>query len=429
MTLRLFLLLSLVLLNTLLTAQVGINSDNSLPDPSAGLDVKFTDKGLLPPRMTFDQRNSIQSPAEGLMVFCTNCSSDGNCSNCGLEGLGALTVFQGGKWVNLIWDCPQPNPPTPGNHIAGVNQITWNWNTMPISLSYKWNTSDNYFTATEMGNDTTITETGLNSWTTYTRYVWAYNDCDYSGKSKLSKTTLPAPFSPAPSAGVHVATNCQIIWSWSPVYGATNYRWNTVNDYVTSIDIGTGTTKTEIAGGNIPITRYLWAQNGTSGLSEATILTCQSVGPLCVGQNYGGGVIFYIDGSGQHGLISATSDQSTGTFWGCKGNSISTSTAIGAGQANSTAIINNCCEQGIAARICNDLVLNGYDDWFLPSKDELILMYGQRSNIGGFASTWYWSSSEVNSNDAYVIALFGLGSASGDSKYYNGYRVRAIRAF
>jgi len=46
-------------------AQVGINTDNSTPDPSAMLDVKSTTSGMLVPRMTVDQRNAIVSPAEG----------------------------------------------------------------------------------------------------------------------------------------------------------------------------------------------------------------------------------------------------------------------------------------------------------------------------------------------------------------------------
>ncbi|MEI7727780.1 MAG: hypothetical protein WCK09_21925 [Bacteroidota bacterium] len=49
--------------------QVGINTDNSSPDPSAGLDVKFNNKGFLPPRMNSIQRNAIVSPAAGLMIF------------------------------------------------------------------------------------------------------------------------------------------------------------------------------------------------------------------------------------------------------------------------------------------------------------------------------------------------------------------------
>jgi hypothetical protein len=149
---------------------------------------------------------------------------------------------------------------------------------------------------------------------------------------------------------------------------------------------------------------------------------------FAVGQTYGGGVIFYLDGTGQHGLISATSDQSTGTQWGCYGATIGgTSTAIGTGQANTTAIVNGCGTAGIAARICNDLVLNGYSDWFLPSKDELNQMYAQKTAIGGFATNYYWSSSEYSSFYAWY-QYFTNGGQNASSKG-NGSYVRAVRAF
>ena len=50
-------------------AQVGINANGDNPDASAILDVKSTEKGLLIPRMSTTQRTSINSPANGLMVF------------------------------------------------------------------------------------------------------------------------------------------------------------------------------------------------------------------------------------------------------------------------------------------------------------------------------------------------------------------------
>ncbi|MFZ4522348.1 MAG: DUF1566 domain-containing protein [Bacteroidales bacterium] len=148
-----------------------------------------------------------------------------------------------------------------------------------------------------------------------------------------------------------------------------------------------------------------------------------------VGQNRLGGVIFYIDGTGQHGLISATSDQSAGAQWGCYGTLIGgTSTAMGTGRTNTTRIVSLCSEAGRAARICDDLVLGGYSDWFLPSKDELNQMYLQKAIIGGFADYYYWSSSEFNEYYA-SYQLFSNGSQTVSSYRWSSYYVRAIRAF
>ena len=122
-----------------------------------------------------------------------------------------------------------------------------------------------------------------------------------------------------------------------------------------------------------------------------------------IGQSYGGGIIIYIDGTGQAGLIAALGDQSAGAQWGCFGLDIGcTSTAIGVGQANTYAIVNGCGTSGIAARLCNDLILNGYNDWFLPSLGELSLMYQYRVMIGGFSPVQYWSSSELMSGYSWT---------------------------
>jgi hypothetical protein len=166
---------------------------------------------------------------------------------------------------------------------------------------------------------------------------------------------------------------------------------------------------------------------GTSFGDEVSFTTTA----FAIGQSYQGGIIFYIDGTGQHGLIAATSDQSTGAQWGCNGTSIpGTSTGIGTGQANTTLIVNGCSTAGIAARICNDLVLNGYSDWFLPSKDELNLMYTQRTTIGGFAVDYYWSSSEYDANYAWSqVFTNGYQSNYPYTKIYSAFYVRAVRAF
>ncbi|MEI7727177.1 MAG: hypothetical protein WCK09_18855 [Bacteroidota bacterium] len=69
----LFIFLILFFMTGMITnAQVGINSDNSTPDPSAMLEVKSASKGFLPPRMTTDERNTIELPAEGLVIYNTD---------------------------------------------------------------------------------------------------------------------------------------------------------------------------------------------------------------------------------------------------------------------------------------------------------------------------------------------------------------------
>ena len=147
-----------------------------------------------------------------------------------------------------------------------------------------------------------------------------------------------------------------------------------------------------------------------------------------IGQKHGGGVIFYIDETGNHGLIAATTDQSTSAEWGCYGTTIGvTSTAIGTGQANTAAIAKKSSKGSIAARICNDLVLDGYSDWFLPSKDEMNQMYLQKKAIGGFVNNFYWSSSEDSGSYAW-LQYFRNGNESSNIKSSALY-VRAIRAF
>jgi hypothetical protein len=152
--------------------------------------------------------------------------------------------------------------------------------------------------------------------------------------------------------------------------------------------------------------------------------------PKTIGQSYGGGIIFYVDGTGQHGIIAAASDQSTGVEWGCyQGAVIETSTAIGSGQANTTAILEGCSTPGTAARICDSLVLNGYSDWFLPSKDELNLMFLQKSKIGGFAADgYYWSSSDYTAYCAWAQDFRTGTQSNGHSKTVTDF-VRAIRVF
>ncbi len=149
---------------------------------------------------------------------------------------------------------------------------------------------------------------------------------------------------------------------------------------------------------------------------------------LFYGKKYGGGIIFHLDESMKHGLIMAESDQSSGAPFGCYETLIGgTFYEKGYGQANTTILVNGCGEPGTAARICNDLVLNGYSDWYLPSAQELFLMYLASDDFGNFTAGSYYSSTEVNPRMAVGFTFY-------DGQYYNEFKnvpcnVRAIRSF
>ena len=116
--------------------------------------------------------------------------------------------------------------------------------------------------------------------------------------------------------------------------------------------------------------------------------------------------------------------------------------AIGTGSQNTINIEAGCATPGIAADICANYTDGTYSDWFLPSKDELNLMWTNLAdsdgdgvnigitdpnNLGGFAGTNYWSSAEVGSDGAWG-QFFGLGFQVVFDKN-DGFNVRAVRAF
>jgi len=152
-----------------------------------------------------------------------------------------------------------------------------------------------------------------------------------------------------------------------------------------------------------------------------------------------GGLIFYVKEDGYSDgwmyLEAAPSDQSGGTQWGSYGSSIGgTETSIGTGQSNTTTIVtwlNNNFETDRAAQLCDVLTEGAYSDWFLPSKDELNLMYTNLkvAGVGGF-TFWYWSSSEFSADNVYVQYFVSGGQGTQPKNATSiSIRVRAVRAF
>ena len=167
---------------------------------------------------------------------------------------------------------------------------------------------------------------------------------------------------------------------------------------------------------------YSYYQSFTSAKEEI-------VATIKIGMSAFGGIVFYLDGNGG-GLVCAENDQSTGIEWGCSGHIINgTSTDIGTGAVNTAIILSNCSDTETAPWICDELELNGYNDWFLPSKDELNLMYINLRQGGyiSFANEHYWSSTATNASQAW-LQYFGLGYQLEKYRYYTRH-VRAARSF
>jgi len=167
--------LSLLLIAFTSDAQVGINSSGNPPHPSSGLDVDFTGKGLLMPRMTAEERDGIIDPAQGLMLLNLT-------SNC-------FEFYLGAGWQTMACGCTSaPSTPASGIHVPGTDQITWNWNTVSQASGYKWNVIDDYSTAGDLGQNNSYTQTGLSCPSSNTLYVWAYNSCGISLSAELTQS-------------------------------------------------------------------------------------------------------------------------------------------------------------------------------------------------------------------------------------------------
>ncbi len=246
------------------TGKVGIGT--STPSSSAVLDIVSTNSGVLLPRITLDQRNAISGPAEGLMIFCTDCGAN-----------GTLSVYTNGVWMTYS-PCLAPSS-TEGSHNVTPGQVIWKWTVVAGAAGYKWNTTATYGTAFDMGLATSKTETGIACDTTYTRYMWAYNACGVSVSTTLSQAIAEA--SPAtPVSATHTSTETSIVWNWNTVTGVTGYKWNTEDNFATATDLVTDTTmnETSLTCGTI-YTRYVWAYNGC-GYSTSVTLT-QSTDVCC----------------------------------------------------------------------------------------------------------------------------------------------------
>ena len=344
--------------------------------------------------------------------------------------VGQMNYWNGNTWQTI-------NPGNSGAVLQLVSGIpTWVSNadtTAPvITVLPGTDTVEQGSTWTDAGatsdGDETVTVSGTLDTSIAGTYTITYTATDAAGNTGTATRTVTVVDTTAPVITVNPGTDTVEQGSAWTDAGATADTGETVTV--------SGTVDTSIAG-TYTITYTATDAAGNTGTATRTVTV--NLPSLSIGDLHQGGYIFYLDGNGG-GLIAASTYESP-TEWGCQGTEITGAdgTAIGTGAQNTIDIVAGCSTSTwtspIAADICANLSLNGYSDWFLPSMDELNLMYlniGSGNalglgNIGSFVGGYHWSSTEISYNNAW-FQDFNNGNQVNAGK--DGIaRVRAVRAF
>lgn len=122
--------------------------------------------------------------------------------------------------------------------------------------------------------------------------------------------------------------------------------------------------------------------------------------PYKIGDEKSGGIVFAVSNDGEHGLIAAKEDLADKFSW------------------------------SEAKNRCFDLVLDGHNDWYLPTRGELNLIYWnlKKAGLGGLMADCYWSSTELDYYHAWC-QYFDDGVQDCSGKDFDSKHVRAVRAF
>ena len=221
------LLAILLFVNVIVFAQTGIGT--TTPEQSAQLDVSSTDKGFLTPRMTASQRDNIENPAQGLIIFCTDCASDE----------GELQIRLTSSWKSLsLGDVNDP----------GLTFNGYTYTSIVLGNGQEW-MAENLRTTTYANGDPIPNVTDANQWGNLTTGAWAHYNNDSQYENPYGKLynwyTVDDPRNVCPT-GWHVPTDAE---------------WTVLSDYLGG---------EPVAGGKMKSTgTQYWSSPNTDATNES----------------------------------------------------------------------------------------------------------------------------------------------------------------
>lgn len=333
-----FLVLAVILqcaiynLHPVFSQNIAINATGATPNPSAGLDIDFTNLGLLIPRMTTAQRNAIVSPANSLLIFNTT-------SAC-FEAYNSAAS----SWQSVFCMCTIPAAPT-ATAASSVTSSSFvaNWGPVGGATTYYLDVNTNStFTGTwilnnvNVGNVTNYTVTGLTSGTTYYYRVRAGNVCGTSGDSNTISvtTTSSCPTATNPSSmgnawytttyqsgyefsQVVTKTICQVDYLYSGTIGTTGWIrfYTSGGTLISSTSITTSSITWTTVTLSSPVTlsagsSYIIVYDMNNGNAGGDFTTTAAV-------TYDSSVISYITGRYNNASCCVFPSQTWGGYWGC----------------------------------------------------------------------------------------------------------------
>ncbi|MBS1617586.1 MAG: hypothetical protein JST76_03655 [Bacteroidetes bacterium] len=293
--------------------------------------------------------------------------------------------------------------------------VCWSTSGQPTISDYKANDGSS-------GTGSFATNiTGLTSNVTYYVRAYALNSAGVGYgevRSFTASATSPDAVTLA-ATDIHSTTATLHAWvngnnqstSVSFEYGTSTAYGQTIAASPATVH-GTSDSATAALAGLTPLATYHYRVKitniyGTAYGADMTFYT-----GYVVGEHTLGGLVFYTDQTGTHGLVCTDSSIASSVAWynGTYMVTGATGTAIGTGLSNSNSIVAAQGSGNYAAYICRHLTYNGYSDWYLPSADEFQQIV---TSDAGFPLVipigwlFFWSSSEVDANNAYMMQVPG----------------------